>query len=369
MTLLSACLIVKNEERFLPGCLAALTGLADEVVVVDTGSTDATIAIAKEFGASVHHFSWSDDFSAARNASLAHATGRFVLYVDADEEVMAEDREPLRRALASDAYDAIFLRIVSPLFGSDKSSVDVYPRAFRRYPDVRFQYRIHEQIWPSLARHAPRVFDSPLRILHHGYTQSPEKLDNKRLRNLETALAVLRDEPENGYYLYHAGFSCLTLGRRAEALRWLELALAHTEAGTPRVPILNAIAQAHHDARDDARALPYLDESTRLCPDQFHGWGLLVDIHLQHGDHDRAVRALRCCLAVEKSALASDVSPARAVLELKLGLSLLLSRHPEEARHYLDAALAGTLAADLRAAGERYRALALRMRASDSNTP
>lgn len=359
--LVSACLIVKNEERFLPGCLSSLREVADEVVIVDTGSSDRTVEIARDFGARVSSFAWCDDFAAARNASLAPATGRFILYVDADEEVMAEDRRTLRETLESDAYDALLMRIVSPLHGTDKASVDVYPRVFRRYPDVRFQYRIHEQIWPSLSRHAPRVQDSALRILHHGYAQSPEVLDQKRRRNLDTALAVLEEEPDNAYYLYHAGFSNLTLGRREPAIGYLERALRLTPAGQPRVPILNALAQAHHDARDDDRALAFVEESTALCPEQFHGWGLAIDILLQHGRHEQAIVALRRALAVSTSRLASDVTASRPVMRLKLGLSLLLTRRPNEAIAALDEALAGDLPVEFHATAERYRTLAARM--------
>jgi glycosyltransferase involved in cell wall biosynthesis len=83
-------LIAKNEERFLPQCLRSVRALASQIVVVDTGSTDRTVDIAREFGAEVHSFSWCDDFSAARNAALEHATGDWILILDADEELKPE---------------------------------------------------------------------------------------------------------------------------------------------------------------------------------------------------------------------------------------------------------------------------------------
>lgn len=369
MTLLSACLIVKNEERFLPGCLASLVGLADELVIVDTGSTDRTVAIAREYGAVVLEHGWKNDFSEARNFGLARASGQFILYLDADEEVFPEDRAPLRATLASDRYDALLVRIVSPLFGGDKTAIDVYPRVFRNYPDARFRYRIHEQIWPSLAPHGPRVQDSSFRILHHGYAQSPDVLDRKRTRNLETALEVLAENPDDGFYLYHAGFACLTLGRLDEARRWLARALRHTAPGRARVPALNALAQTHVDAKEPDLALPLLAESTGICAEQFHGWGLLADIHLQRQRHDLAVPVLEQLLAVVRSAIPADVTPARPALELKLGLSLLLLRRPDLAAVHLEAALAGELTDDQRDTGARYLTLAQRMRAADAESP
>lgn len=369
MTLVSACLIVKNEERFLPGCLASLEGVADELVIVDTGSTDRTIEIAHSYGAKVLHHPWSGDFSSARNVGLDHAKGRFILYVDADEEVMADDRGALRRVLESDAYDAILMRIVSPLHGSDKTSIDVYPRAFRSYPDVRFQYRIHEQIWPALSRHQPRVHDSPLRIHHHGYAQGPEILNEKRRRNLSTALSVLEDEPTNGFYLYQAGFACLTLGMREEAVDWLERAVTNTPPGRPRVPILNALAQVHYDARVWERAVPLLEESVSVCAEQFHAWGLLADIHFQRKDHAAAIGPLQKTLAVRTSTIASDVTPSRPLLELKLGLCLLLEKRADEAARTLRSALEGSLPEEHRPTALRYLELATRMGASRDVKP
>lgn len=84
---LSLSMIVKNEERFLPGCLESVKGLVDEIVIVDTGSTDGTKKIAESCRAKIIDFKWCDDFSAARNESLRHVTGDWVLYLDADERL------------------------------------------------------------------------------------------------------------------------------------------------------------------------------------------------------------------------------------------------------------------------------------------
>ena len=98
---LSVCLIARNEEKFLGACLESVRGLADEIVVVDTGSTDRTVEIAKQHGAKVDHFTWCDDFSAARNLALAHATGDWVLVLDADETVPSSSHAAMRALMAS----------------------------------------------------------------------------------------------------------------------------------------------------------------------------------------------------------------------------------------------------------------------------
>ena len=96
---LSVCMIVKNEERFLSQCLASVKNIADELFVIDTGSTDRTVEIAREHGAQVGHFEWCDDFAVARNASIAPATGDWILFLDADEELSLAEKPDLPRLL------------------------------------------------------------------------------------------------------------------------------------------------------------------------------------------------------------------------------------------------------------------------------
>src|SRR5438309_1213713 len=97
MPFLSACLIVKNEEHNLERCLGSLQGAVDEVVLLDTGSTDRTVEIATAMGARVFYFEWCDDFSAARNESLRHARGEWIIWVDGDDELLMDQPDALRR--------------------------------------------------------------------------------------------------------------------------------------------------------------------------------------------------------------------------------------------------------------------------------
>jgi len=93
---ISICMIVRNEEKKLPGCLESCAGLGNEIIVVDTGSTDRTKEVAAGMGAKVFDFPWIDDFAAARNESIRHATGDWILWMDADERIDQGNREKLR---------------------------------------------------------------------------------------------------------------------------------------------------------------------------------------------------------------------------------------------------------------------------------
>ena len=93
----SLCMIVRDEEKNLEACLAPVADLFDEIIIVDTGSQDGTIEIARRFTPHVHHFQWCDDFSAARNESLRHATGDWIFWLDADDRVGPSQVADLRR--------------------------------------------------------------------------------------------------------------------------------------------------------------------------------------------------------------------------------------------------------------------------------
>jgi len=182
---LSVCLIVKNEEKFLAQCLKSVRGLATQIIVVDTGSTDRTVEIAREFGAEIYSFAWSDDFAAARNAALEPATGDWVLMLDADEELPPVQHAALLADLKKSSTLAHRLPLVNAGQNDGRSFV---PRLFRNAPGVYYLGRIHEQVFPSLLPHCKnwglKTALGTAEILHHGYTREMVRDRNKIERNL-----------------------------------------------------------------------------------------------------------------------------------------------------------------------------------------
>ncbi len=142
---LSVCLIAKNEEKFIGSCLASVRDVATQIVLVDTGSTDRTVVIAKEFKAEVHSFAWTDDFSAARNEALKHATGDWVLFIDADEELIPEHKSTLAREIQIASVMAYRLQIID--VGKENEGCSYVPRLFRNAPGLFFVGRVHEQVF------------------------------------------------------------------------------------------------------------------------------------------------------------------------------------------------------------------------------
>jgi glycosyltransferase involved in cell wall biosynthesis/predicted HAD superfamily hydrolase/tetratricopeptide (TPR) repeat protein len=217
---LSICLIVKNEEKFLGQCLKSVRDLATQIVVVDTGSTDRTVAIAKEHGAEVYSFAWCDDFSAARNVALEHVTGDWVLVLDADEELSAAGREKLPAAMNEPAVMAWRLPIVD--VGHEAEGCSYVPRLFRNAPGLFFVGRVHEQVFSSLEVRRlewgleNRIGDVPL--IHYGYTAEMTRDRNKNARNLRLLERAIEELPEEPHLLMNLGLELARAGREAEAL-------------------------------------------------------------------------------------------------------------------------------------------------------
>src|SRR4051812_16190864 len=171
--LLSACLIVKDEQDLLPDCLASLTGAVDEVVVYDTGSSDRTIEIAEAAGAVVLRGYWDDDFSRARNAALDACSGQWILHVDADERLVG-DAAALRRRLADAQEEQLNVRIDNT--APDDSGIGFSHLAARLFLRTRGRWlgRLHEQVVPRKGQPNLRLgtLDEP-RPLPIGYPQDP----------------------------------------------------------------------------------------------------------------------------------------------------------------------------------------------------
>ena len=183
MILLSACLIVKNEEQRLPQCLESLRSLADEIIVVDTGSIDRTLAIAEEYQARIFHFDWCDDFSQARNYAIAQAKGKWILVIDADEVVEQKAISTLKAVMQRDHCLAV--NILRSEIGAAQAPYSLVLRLFRNHPAIAFTGFYHESIDQSviaLQTQEPhwQVVNVEIPVLlHYGYTASEIQLKHK----------------------------------------------------------------------------------------------------------------------------------------------------------------------------------------------
>jgi glycosyltransferase involved in cell wall biosynthesis len=224
--LLSATLIVRNEAGFLPECLSSIAPVVDEIVVVDTGSTDGSDAIARDAGARVFSHPWDGRFDAPRNAALDHARGDWILYIDADERLAATD--DLRDRLASTTAIAGLVRF-RPM---QRLTRYWECRLFRHRADIRFRGGIHETVLPDIGRLVAAgggaVTETPAEIDHLGYEGDQE---DKHRRNLPLLERQVREEPDRIYLWHHLGHVRQSLGDEAGA----EAAWAQAVSGARRL--------------------------------------------------------------------------------------------------------------------------------------
>jgi glycosyltransferase involved in cell wall biosynthesis/predicted Zn-dependent protease len=247
----SLCIIARNEERFLADCLESVRDLVDEIIIVDSGSTDRTKEIASRFGAKVIDFTWVDSFAAARNESLKHATGDWILWLDADERLDAVNRTRLRELLARLGTEniAYVMRQQSRLEAGPHATVHVdQVRLFRNLPGLAWRYRVHEQILLSLRALGADVQQTDIVIEHVGFAeatlQGPKVERNLRLLQLELA-----EHPDDTFVLYNLGAVAMTLGQTDEALGYFQRFTEQAEPTDNLFPKVHAlITRCHHHA-------------------------------------------------------------------------------------------------------------------------
>ena len=294
-------MIVRDEAHHITDCLTSLAGVVDEIIVVDTGSSDGTPELACERGASVSHEPWRDDFAAARNKALELCSGEWVLYIDADERVRSGTGAGLHDLLDDSALGACFVGLVA------KSGFRPYRemRLFRADPRVRFRGVIHENIWPALIPYLSatgrRIAQSELVLDHVGYEGDQS---HKHRRNLPLLLRALEVDPDHVYCWTHLA----SIRRDSDDVCGAREALMAGVAAArrqPRGPSQNAgafLGLADLERAEGGDARPILDELLRLFPDNAQGLFQRAQLNLDEGRVEAAEADFRALAAWPDSA-------------------------------------------------------------------
>ena len=226
---LSLCMIVKNEESSLPQCLKSVKNVVEEMIVLDTGSTDNTVTIAQDLGAKVYHFQWCNDFAIARNKALQYVQGEWILVLDADEVLNKEIVPHLQSAIANP--DNLVVNLVRQEIGAAQSPYSLTSRLFRHHPQVRFSRPYHAIIDDSVAHllnsesHWQIVSLPSTAIVHYGYqpgTIAAKDKFNRARKAMEAYFATHRDDP---YVCSKLGALYASDGQLEQGLELLERGL------------------------------------------------------------------------------------------------------------------------------------------------
>lgn len=327
---LSLCMIAKNEERHLPRCLESVRGLVDEIILVDTGSTDRTIDVARSFGARVLPFAWQDDFSLARNHGLEPASGRWILMLDADESIAARDHDRIRAWLDRDDLHAVTARqrhylpsttVVGwqPGPGGYEEGAP-YPgfadvtcrRLFRNRPWLRFRNRVHEELVSIDPRRPLTQVDGDWVIHHYGKAGSHDLLRVKAETYLRIGLLKVADAPRDPLAHYELGLQYAELHDWDASVPSFERALA-LEPAFRDTQLQLAIC--HRRRGDFPKALAALKVAARTLP------RYAAEIALEEGTVSRMRGDLTAAETAFRRAL--SVSPGLTAARKSLRLTLM----------------------------------------------
>jgi glycosyltransferase involved in cell wall biosynthesis len=347
-------MIVRDEESNLPHCLESVRGVFDEIIVVDTGSKDRTIEIARSFGAKVFEFAWIDSFSAARNEALSHATGDYAFWLDADDVVEPREVEKLRALLGtlrrvavptepSRRDDSFGVRELAPASSADESgsklphskispgvsrcsgspgdiaaayvvrcACDPSPdgtggetvvdhiRLFPLRDDVRWTYRVHEQILPALRKANVSVRWTDLTVRHTGYVDRALR-DRKLERDTRILIRELEERPDDPVILFNLGAIAVERHEWHEALRFLERSLAGSAPTDSIVrKIFALIARSHQMLEDTQAALRTCARGLELDPADAELWFRKAVVHRHRGESSEAEQSWRRILGLRR---------------------------------------------------------------------
>ncbi|MBV9122785.1 MAG: tetratricopeptide repeat protein, partial [Planctomycetes bacterium] len=324
------CMIVRNEEANLPACLGSVADLVDEMVLVDTGSTDRTRDVAASLGARVVDFPWVDDFAAARNESLRHATGDWAFWLDADDRLDEGNRRKLR---------ALFTRLKPEMVGysmkcrclpepgAQAATVVDHVRLFPRHPDIRWQYRVHEQILPALRRLGGQVRAADVVIEHAGYS-NPQLRQRKTQRDLRLLRLDHQEYPDDPFILFNLGWVTAETGQPAEALPLLRrsLALSHPTDSIVR-KLYPLIMECHRRLGQPAAALAACQEGRRHYPEDAQLLFQEALLRQQQGDRAGAITCLRRLLQTAEGPHFASVAEGLRGFQARHQLALLLQEN------------------------------------------
>ena len=296
----SLCMIVKNEEDYLPQCLESIKDLVDEIIIVDTGSTDRTVEIAKSYGAKVYYFKWNNNFSEARNESLKYATKDWILILDADDELHREYQENLKLLLNMEMDEkAIYFFETLSHYGdcidNNNVTINLNPRMFKNNSEVHYEGEIHNQLVSSLNRYD--IICNTIKIHHYGYLNKSITSKNKRNRNITILNEKIKKESNNTFNYYNLGNEYTALGDAKQALEYYYKAYENFNPRDGfssilllRIIILNSNIQKYTEA------LIFLDIAVSYYPKFTDLYFFKAIIYKNLGKPTLQIKALEKCI-------------------------------------------------------------------------
>ncbi len=323
---LSLCMVVKNEEFYLPQCLKSVKDVVDEIIILDTGSTDKTPQIAQQFGANVYPFNWCNDFAKARNAALSYAKGDWILVLDADEVLTPEVVPAIRDAIKDDHL--ILLNLIRQEIGASQSPYSLVSRLFRNHPQLSFIHPYHATVDDSvnqLIQQKPdwKIATLPqIAILHEGYQAAAIAQRNKWQMAKTVMESYFQQNPTDAYSASKLGALYIELGEIQRGMNLLKQGLLYVNASEPAV-----LYELHYHLGIGYRKQQNLSAAKHhyqvalqqniLPPLKIGAYNNLGNLFKEEGDLENAKKAYQTVI---------DIDPESALGHYNLGMTLRAMR-------------------------------------------
>ena len=299
---ISLCMITKNEEHFLPQCLESVKGIVDEIIIVDTGSTDKTIEIAKEYGAKVYNFPWENNFSQARNEFLKYVTSDWILVLDADEVLAPESKNNLKELIKLPVLQLTGYQVKIRNYtqeNSEMDSVEHYTmRIFPNSPKLRYTGVIHEQMEHVEGKNKlDKLITNDIIILHYGYERKLMTERGKSDRNLEMLEHAIQEEKENPFHYFNLGLTYKVAGKLEESLEALQTSIKMCKDKEQFPTYISATYSYLLSVLDELlrfeEAIEVAKEAEKFTYNNGDYWINLGTAYTATGEYDKAVEAYK----------------------------------------------------------------------------
>ena len=294
----SLCMIVRDNEETIRPALESVRPWVDEMIVIDTGSEDRTPEIAAECGAKVSSFTWCDDFSAARNESLRHATKKWIFWMDSDDTLPEECGRKLRELLQRSYPEHVMGFVMQVHCPGEKQTEDVtvvdHVKLFRNRDELQFEGRIHEQILSSIRRVNGEVAWSDIYVVHSGSDHSPEGRKRKLERDFRILKKDLEERPNHPFVLFNMGMTHADAKQYDEAVYYLKRCLDVSDPEESHVRKAYALLiQSVQQTTGDDEAWNVCKSALDLFPEDIELLFLAGNLHQNARRYSAAVRCYK----------------------------------------------------------------------------
>jgi len=290
----SLCMIVKNEEDVIARCLESVKNHVDEIIIVDTGSTDKTKEVLSNYDVKLYEFAWNDNFSDARNFAKDKATMDWILQLDADEYFLKGEAEKLKQEIEKTKKNSLSIQITNLVRNNEKGAAHTYARLFKNLPEIQYNFAIHEQVFMNGESVETEITN--IRIMHTGYTTETYKRKNKNARNMKMIQNELKKNPTNSFMLFNMGNEYSTQEKYDKALEFYKKAYKHSEGKGVAFAIVQNIIKTLIRLNRKDEALKIIHDAKLIYQDYTDIFYFEAEILEEKGFIEDAKRAYEKCL-------------------------------------------------------------------------